>query len=180
MKKFALAGAALAMALSAGDALAGPEKGNMGLNVDFTSSTSLLGTPSNFLIKGKYFISDDMAVLAGVGVRRNDSGAATNSTSTDLGLMGGFRKYLSHDDLSPFVGAKVQYLGVRVGTNDVTDVSLLAEAGAEYFMGKHFSLEGSLSAGYDQATAKPVAGGASVKSTTFGTSAVNVSANFYF
>lgn len=180
MKKFTLAGAALVLAMSAGSAFAGPQDGNMGINVDFTNSTSLLGIPSNFLLKGKYFISNDMAIQAGVGFRRNDSGAVANSTSTDVGFMGGFRKYLSQDDLAPFMGAKLQYLGVRQGTNDVTDVSLLVEGGAEYFMGKHFSLEGSVSAGYDQATFKPVAGGASIKRTTLGTTAVNVSANFYF
>jgi hypothetical protein len=181
MKKIILAGTALALAMSAGSALAGTEKGMMGLNLGFTSSTSLLGTPSNFLVNGRYFFNNSTAVQAGIGFRRNDSGAATNSTSSDIGLMGGFRKYLRQDsNLAPFAGAKFQYLSVRQGTNDVTDLSLLAEAGAEYFMGKHFSLEGSLTAGYDQATYKPVAGGASIKATTLGTSSINVSANFYY
>ena len=175
MKKIILAGTALALAMLAGSALAGPEKGMMGLNLGFTSSTSLLGTPSNFLVNARYFFNNSTALQAGIGFRRNDSGAATNSTSSDIGFMGGFRKYLA-----PFAGAKLQYLSVRQGANDVTDLSFLAEAGAEYFMGKHFSLEGSLNAGYDQATYKPVAGGASVKATTLGTSSINVSANFYY
>lgn len=180
MKSIILAGATLVLAIAAGSASAGPIAGSVGINADLTSSTTTLGTPSTFLVKGRYVIGNGMAVLAGVGLRMNDSGAPTNASSTDIGIMGGFRKYLRTDDLAPFVGGKLQYLAVRQGTNDVTDITLMAEAGAEYFLGKQFSLEGSVGAGYASRESKPVAGGVTTTATAIGTATFNVSANYYF
>ena len=121
MKKIALAGSTLALAMAAGSVYAasasGPTAKSFGLNVGFTQTTAMgnSAAPANFLINGKYFISKDMAVLAGVGLVVNDSGAAANSKSTNLGFQGGFRKYLKTDDLAPFVGGKLQYLSTRQG-----------------------------------------------------------------
>lgn len=180
MKIISFAGAALVLAISGGSASAAPTAGAFGINVDLTSSTTPLGTPSNFLVEGRYLITKDMAVLAGAGLQMNDSGAVTNNKYTNTGIMGGFRKYLKPEDLSLFIGGKLQYLSTRQATNDVTDFVLMAEAGAEYFLGKQFSLEGSVGAGYASRESKPVGGAISTKATSFGTATFNVSANFYF
>lgn len=180
MKKIALAGTVLALTLSTGSVFAGPTAGSIGMNVDLVNSTTPLGTPTNFLIKGKYLIKQDMAILAGVGMQMVDSGAATNATSTNLGLMGGIRKYMKTDDFAPFFGGKLQYLSTRQGGNDVTDLALMAEIGAEYFFARQFSVEGSVGAGYASQKLEPVGGGASTTATAIGTATYSVSANFYF
>lgn len=184
MNKLVLAGATLALAMAAGSASAANSlnAGTMGLNVGFTNATSMggSGTPADFLINGRYFIAKNMAVLAGVGLNIVDSGAAANAKSTDIGFMVGVRNYMKTDDLAPFIGGKLQYLSTRQGANDVTDFSIGVEAGAEYFLGKQFSLEGSVGFGYASADFKPVAGGTSVKATGFGSKTFNVGANFYF
>ena len=196
MKKIALVGTTLALAMAAGSASAataaaaanGPTAGSFGINVGFIQATAVgnTTTPADFMINGKYFITKDMAVLAGVGLVMVDNGAPSNSKSTNIGFQGGFRKYLKTDDLAPFVGGRLQYLGTRgacpsgVGACDVTDFALMAEAGAEYYFRKQFSLEASVGAGYASAEFKPVAGGASTKATAFGTTMFNVSANFYY
>lgn len=180
MKNLILVGTTLALAMAAGSAAAetGPTAGKFGLNVGLTSANS------NFLIGGKYFIAKDMAVLAGVGLVVNDSGVAANSKSTDLGIQGGFRKYLKTDDLAPFVGGKLQYLSTRSGTGagalDVTNIAIMAEGGAEYFLNKQFSLEGSVGFGYASSESKLASGGPTTKATSFGSTTYNVSANFYF
>jgi hypothetical protein len=87
---------------------------------------------------------------------------------------------LKTDDFAPFVGGKLQYLSTRQGANDVTDFALMAEAGAEYYFRKQFSLEASVGAGYASAEFKPVAGGASTTARAFGTTTFSVSANFYY
>ncbi len=122
--------------------------------------------------------------MAGVGLSINDSGAAANSKSTDVGFMAGARKYLKTEDLAPFVGARFQYLSTQQGTGtgatDVTDFTLEAEAGAEYFLAKQFSLEGSVGFGYSSSESQLVSGGPSTKATSLGTTTFNVAANFYF
>jgi hypothetical protein len=172
MKKIAFAGTVLALALSAGSAFAGPTAGSIGLNVDLANS--------DFLVKGKYLIKQDMAILAGVGLQMADSGAATNATSTNIGLMGGIRKYMKTDDFAPFFGGRLQYQSYRSGNFDVTDLVLMAEIGAEYFFAKQFSLEGAVGAGYASQKFEPVGGGASTTATAIGTATYSVSANFYF
>jgi hypothetical protein len=190
MKKIALVGTTLALAMAAGSASAataaaaanGPTAGSFGINVGFIQATAVgnTTTPADFMINGKYFITKDMAVLAGVGLVMVDNGAPSNSKSTNIGFQGGFRKYLKTDDLAPFVGGRLQYLSTRQGANDVTDFALIAEAGAEYYFRKQFSLEASVGAGYASAEFKPVAGGPSTKATAFGTTTFSVSANFYY
>lgn len=180
MKKFTLAGAVLFSALSAGNALAAPAAGNFGFNIDLTSPATPLGTPSVFMLEGRYSFTKDWAVLAGVGLQIRDSGAVTDSRHSDIGFMGGIRKYLKTEDLSPFVGGKLLYMSTRQGTSDVIDVALLAEGGAEYFLGKQFSLEGSVGFGYASRDSKPVGGAASTKATGFGTTTFSLSANYYF
>lgn len=184
MNKISLASAALVLAMAAGNASAANSlnAGSMGLNVGFTNTTAMGGssTPADFMINGRYFIGKDMAVMAGVGLSINDSGAPANSKSTDVGFMAGIRKYIKTDDLAPFVGGRFQYLSTRQAGFDVTDFSFGAEAGAEYFLGKQFSLEGSVGFGYSSSESKPAAGGTTTKATALGTRTYNVGANFYF
>jgi len=185
MNKISLAGAALVLAVAAGNASAANSlnTGAMGLNVGFTNTSSISGsggTPADFMINGRYFIGKDMAIMAGIGLSINDSGAPANSKSTDVGFMAGIRKYIKTDDFAPFVGGKFQYLSTRQGGNDVTDFSFGVEAGAEYFLAKQFSLEGSVGFGYASSEAQPAGGGATTKATAFGTRSYNVGANFYF
>ncbi|HTN94065.1 MAG TPA: outer membrane beta-barrel protein [Gallionella sp.] len=188
MNRISLAGTALVLVMAAGDALAANSlnTGAIGLNVGFTGATALgnSSTPATFMINGRYFVAKDVAVAAGLGLSINDSGAPSNSKSTDVGFMAGIRKYLKTDDLAPFVGGRFQYLstqqGFGGGANDVTDFALVAEAGAEYFLAKQFSLEGSVGFGYASSESKPVAGGTTTKATSLGTTTYNVAANFYF
>ena len=184
MNKIILAAAASALAIFAGNACAANSlnTGAKGLNVGFTNATALgnTSTPAAFMINGRYFMNKDMALLAGIGLSINDSGAATNSKNTDIGFMGGIRKYLKTEDLAPFVGARFDYLSTRQGTNDVTDFYLGAEAGMEYFLAKQFSLEGSVGFGYASTESQPAAGGATTKATALGSRTYNIGANFYF
>jgi hypothetical protein len=187
MKKIALVGATLALAMAAGTASAAgkgtdaaPSHGAFGLSVAIGTAT----TPFDYVIGGRYFITKDMAILAGAGLQLNDSGAPANAKSTNFGLSGGFRKYLKTEDLSPFVGGQLAYASTRqdIGgvASDVSTFALFAEGGAEYFLSKNFSFEGSVQVGYTSNDAKPAAGGNSRKSTTFGTAKGNLGANFYF
>ena len=183
MKKIALVGAALALAMATGSASAGngTTAGNFGINVAFAPEVSAI--PVDYFVNGKYFITKSMAVMAGVGLQINDSGAAANSQSTNVGIMGGFRYYLKTDDLAPFVGGRLRYASARVGAgmaNDVSAFELGVQMGAEYYFNPKFSVEGSFMLGYASADSKPVGGGASVKQTSFGSSMPTVSANFYF
>ncbi len=187
MKKIALVGATLVLALAAGSASAAgkgdaaPSHGAFGLSVAIGTAT----TPFDYVLGGRYFIAKDMAILAGAGLQLNDSGAPANAKSTNFGLTGGFRKYLKTDDLAPFVGGQLAYASTRQNSAagaalDVTTFALFAEGGAEYFLSKNFSFEGSVQIGYTSNDAKPAAGGNSQKSTTFGTAKGNLGANFYF
>ena len=170
----------MVLATLAGTATAAPIKDMYGINIDLTNSTTVSGTPSMFMIKGKYMMEKDIAVLAGFGLQLTDTGAATNAKHTDIGFMFGIRRYVKTNEFSPFIGGKFQYLSVRTGsTTNVTDLELLVEGGAEYFLGKQFSLEGSVGGGFISRETKPAAG-ASTKATFIGTTSYNLSANYYF
>jgi len=187
MKKIALVGATLALAMATGTASAagkgsdaGPSHGALGLSVTVGNASN----PSDFMVGGRYFITKDMAVLAGFGLQLKDSGAPNNAKSTDFGLSGGFRKYLKTEELSPFVGGQLLYMSTRQDSGgvaiDVSTFAIYAEGGAEYFLSKNFSFEGSVMVGYASNDSKAAAGGNSQKSTTFGTTKGNLGVNFYF
>jgi hypothetical protein len=166
MKKLALAGAALVLAMSAGSASAANSlnAGTIGLNVD---------TYDSFVINGKYLVSKDLAVLGGFGIAI----AGGDAKGTDTGFLIGVRKYLKTDDFAPFVGGRFTYLS----TNDSTTTGLqfIGEVGAEYFLGKQFSLEGRVGFGYSSVETE-VAPTITSKVTSIGTSTATISANFYF
>ena len=188
MKKIALVGATLVLAMAAGSAAAaparapaydqGPSAGSFGINVPI--ATNLYSTaPADFLITGSYHISKSVAVLAGLGLQMVDTGAATNNKATNIGIMGGARYFLKTDDLAPFVGGRLQYTSTKNdGVTDTTTIVLAAEMGAEYYLSKQFSLEGSAAFGYGSKEQK--AGTVSNKASVIGTTMINVSANFYF
>ena len=184
MKKLIGVCTTLFLATISGAALAANSlsEGAKGLNVGFSNAASMSGSgvPADFMVNGRYLFTKDTALMAGVGLSIVDNGAAANSRSTDIGFMLGIRKYMKNDDLAPFVGGRFQYLSTRQGANDVTDLSFGIEAGAEYFIGKQFSLEGSAGFGFGSSESKPVAGGVTTKFTALGSRTFNVGANYYF
>ncbi len=128
-------------------------------------------------LEGRYFITKDMAITAGFGVQ-SDGGDADG---TYFSITGGFRKYLKTDDFAPFVGGQLAITSVKASENnvdtvDLTVIDLSAMFGAEYFIGKQFSLEGSVGIGFGQAKDDI----ANRDDTYFGTRTVGVKANFYF
>lgn len=172
MKKIALVGTTLVLALAAGSAMAANSlnAGTLGLNIPVITSTPGVTTVPSPLISGKYFVAKDLAVLGGFGF--NSGGPSGNSTTT-LSLLAGVRKYMKVDDFAPFVGGAFEYSSTS-GTPSSNSMSLAAEAGAEYFLAKQFSVEGKVGFGYlslDNGV---------TKSSYFGTSTANLSVNFYF
>lgn len=173
MKKIVLVGATLALAMVAGSALAANSltEGAMGLNVPVITSTATTNSSIvSPIITGKYFVARDMAVLGGFGF--NSGGPSGNSTTT-FALLGGARKYLKIDDFAPFVGGFLKYESTSSNPSS-SAMTIAAEAGAEYFMAKQFSIEGKVNFGYQSIDST------GAKSSYFGTSTANLSVNFYF
>ncbi len=137
--------------------------GTIGLNFDVNN---------DFMITGKYLILKDLAVLAGFGFGAKGGDAK----GTDVAVLGGVRKYLKTDDFAPFVGGGIAYRSTQDSAQK--DLAVMAEAGAEYFLGKQLSIEGSIGFGYTSTETKaPLA---KFKDTTIGTQRAGLSANFYF
>jgi hypothetical protein len=139
------------------------KRGSAGLNVTVND---------DFVLSGKYFVMKDLAVLAGFGVGAKGGDAK----GTDFGIGGGVRKYLSMEDFAPFVGGSAFYGSTLDG--DQKDWNIMGEFGAEYFMHKQFSVEGS--AGFGYRSSKTKTGGTTFEDTTFGTRRFGFSLNFYF
>jgi hypothetical protein len=173
MKKIALAGATLALVLAAGSASAANSlsSGTLGLSVPVVS-TPAAGMPVNPLISGKYFVAKDMAILGGFGFL---SGGPSGSTTTTFSVLAGVRKYMNTNDFAPFVGGVFEYSSTS-GTPSSNAMALSAEAGAEYFLSKQFSVEGKVAFGY--ISVDP--GAPAAKTSYFGTSTAGVSINLYF
>jgi hypothetical protein len=141
------------------------QQGTIGFNINAVNSDN------DFVITGKYFILKDLAVLAGLGFGIKGGDAE----GTDFGIGAGIRKYLKTEDFAPFVGGSIFYSTTRDG--DQEDLSLMVDFGAEYFLHKQFSVEGSIGVGY---TSSETTDGQSYKETTFGTQKAILSFNFYF
>jgi hypothetical protein len=168
MKGIALAGTTLVLIMTTCSALAAENSlntGTFGLNVDTYNHTT---------INGKYFIAKDMAVIGGLGLNLN-SGA---NNGNDISFIAGVRKYLKTDDFSPFVGGRFEYSSTN--NSNTSNWGLTAEAGAEYFIAKHFSLEGRVGFGYTSQDVKNPVTGVTTNSTVLGTTAFGLGANFYF
>lgn len=174
MKKIALVGAALTLAMAAGSAMAvnSLNAGTIGLNIPvITSAAATNGAVSDPIITGKYFFAKDMAVLGGFGFV---SGGPSGSSVTTFSLLAGVRKYMKVDDFAPFVGGGLIYETTSTTPSSSTSLQLGAEAGAEYFLAKQFSVEGKVRFGYSS-----IESGAA-KSTYFGTTTSTLSVNYYF
>jgi hypothetical protein len=119
-------------------------------------------------------VSKDLAVYGGFGLQI-DSGDADG---TYLSLTAGVRKYLRVDDFAPFVAGQFSFISVDrdepLPAADLDVIDFAALFGAEYFVGKQFSLEGAIGFGFGQASS------GNVDDTYFGTRTVGVHANFYF
>jgi len=148
--------------------------GTIGLNFDVNN---------DFMLSGKYFFTNDIAMLAGFGLGAKGG----DGSGTDVAILGGVRKYLKVDDFAPFVGGLFEYRSTLDSTQK--DLSLMAVAGAEYFLGKQFSIEGSIGFGYSQNETEtttttggpfPTVTKTTYKETNIGTQRAGLSANFYF
>mgnify|MGYP003386031613 FL=1 len=169
MKKIVLASAALVIAMTTGSVLAAGNslhKGSMGLSIPVTGS--------DFVVEGKYLIENNMAVLGGFGL---DIQGGDNQKGTDIGLMGGARKYYPMGEFAPFLGGRVEYRSTQDST--VSNFRIGAEAGAEYFVGKQFSVEGRAGFGYSS-TSIDVTPTTTLDASNIGTTSFAFSANFYF
>ncbi len=173
MKRTIIAAMVVVMILSIGAGAATAanslKQGTIGLNVNVND---------DFLISGKYFIMKDLAVLAGLGIGIKGGDAK----GTDIGMGAGARKYLRTDDFATFVGGFLFYSSTQDSNQKA--LRLMGEFGAEYFLNKEFSIEGSAGFGYtSQETKTPAAPGVAAtsnKETTVGTQRFGLSVNFYF
>lgn len=164
MKKFVLSVFAAALFLGIGiqnaSADNGLKKGNFALGVD---------TGTDMIIHGKYFLATDLALTAGLGFGIKGGDAK----GTDIAIEVGARKYMAVADFAPFLGGVLSYASTK--DSNLTDFALYAEGGAEYFLSKHFSFEGSVQFGYKSSKVKN-----GFEDATFGTGRAAVGANFYF
>lgn len=168
MKKVVLANAALVLAMATGSVLAAGNslnKGSMGLNVPVTGN--------DFVVEGKYLIDNNTAILGGFGLAISGGDAS----GTDVGLMGGVRKYFTMGEFAPFVGGRVDYRSTKDSTVSVFGIG--AEAGAEYFVGKQFSVEGRVGLGYTS-TSVDVTPTTTIDISNVSTTSFAFSANLYF
>jgi hypothetical protein len=179
MKKFLIAAiiSAMVMGLGIGSAFAvststSLNAGTFGFNVGY--GDSIFGDTGVITISGKYFIANDLAVLAGIGVQ----GSSGDLDANYFGITAGVRKYLKMNDFAPFVEGKFSYATEEFDAagvdRDAFDVS--ARFGAEYFLHKQFSVEGSIGFGFGTVDNNIT----NQDYTYFGTRSVGVSANFYF
>ncbi|HEY5593921.1 MAG TPA: hypothetical protein VIL61_02035 [Nitrospiria bacterium] len=131
---------------------------------------------SDIEVSGRLFVSNDLAVLAGVGLAHSDNDEST----TDYSLSAGIRKYLAKSDLAPFVGGVVSYSRDEVVAGGPPAARVESEKtfelagvfGAEYFFAKQVSAEAQIGFGISD-----VKNGAD--ETTIGTFRSGVTVNFY-
>lgn len=176
MNKFTLLLTALAICVTAVSADAATPQPAVGASSGNSLSTGTLGltvtTSSNSMISGKYLLSNDTALLGGFGLVNT-----SNGVGTDIYLMAGIRKYIIKanmaDNFVPFMGARVWHS--TVNSTNMNGFGISAEGGAEYFLSKHFSLEGLVSANFGSTS--PSGGSAT---SQISTSVYSLGANFYF
>ncbi|MFP4611422.1 MAG: hypothetical protein ACLFQT_10410 [Thiohalophilus sp.] len=164
MKKFLLCTIAALVFSSTAAADNSLHAGAKAINVSITDEE----LPTGFLLKGKYFTSNDMAIIAGAGISINGSDA----DGTDISLLGGVRSYMGRGDFATFYGGMITY--TDFDATNTSQLAFLGEFGGEYFVGRQFSMEGSLRAGY----ATTDVGALTVSS--LGTFGGQVSLNYYF
>jgi hypothetical protein len=146
--------------------------GTFGFNVGVGDSS--LGNTGVVMISGKYFIAGDVALIAGFGFQTSSGDQDANL----FGLSGGVRKYLKISEFAPFVEGRFSYITERIDSQnidrDTFDVSALF--GAEYFLHRQFSVEGSVGLGFGSVNDNI----SNNDYSYFGSRTVGVSANYYF
>ena len=191
MKRLFIIALALAMVSGIGvesaSAVNSLQQGNLSLGVGMGDSVFSHKTvpASNSIvndvvdINARYLITKDLALVGGFGLKI-DGGDAD---ATYFSFTAGVRKYLKTDDFAPFVGGQLTYADVTakegdpsVKTADLSIIDFSVMFGAEYFIGRQFSLEGSVGLGFGQTRDRLT----DADDTYFGTRTVGVRANFYF
>lgn len=122
----------------------------------------------------KYFITEAIAVRAGIGL---DNVAPGGASTTGYDLAGGFEYHFGgKGGVSPYAGAQLSYSGSSLsgGGSTASDFGLRAVFGGEYFFSNNFSWAGELGLGFDSAKA---AGGANT--TSIGTAAFSTALTWY-
>ena len=164
----------LIMGVGTGSALAQQnslKEGAIGFSVGLGNSVFGDTYDSVIDVTGKYLISNELALLAGIGFETH-SGDADGSY---LGLAFGVRKYLDTDDFVPFIEGKLSYITQDVaGDTDIIDISV--GFGAEYFMHKQFSVEASVGIGFGVVDNNAD----NTDDVYLGTRTIGIKANFYF
>jgi len=180
MKKFLFVSivAVTVMVLGIGSAFAATttgtslKAGTFGFNVGFGDSS--LGNTGVIMISGKYFLANDVALIAGLGFQASSGDQDANY----FGISAGVRKYLRIDEFAPFVEGRFSYINENIDVDnidrDTFDVSALF--GAEYFLNRQFSIEGSVGLGFGSVNDNI----SHNDYTYFGSRTVGISANFYF
>lgn len=166
-------GAGIGSASAAAKTSSSLNAGTFGINVGFQDSSSIGGT-GVIMVSGKYLVLDDLAITAGVGLQ-----ASSGDLDADFfSLSGGVRKYFRTDEFAPFLEGKFTYVSEDIDALgvDKTIADFSANFGAEYFLHKQFSIEGSVGLGFGTLHDKIL----DKDYTYFGTHTVGLSANFYF
>ena len=193
MKKFVVVAVAVVMMTGlAGSAMAANslQQGEKAISVGFgDSALNNVANPTDAQprnpivdISGRYFLAKDVALTGGIGFQMNSG----DLDGTYLSFNAGIRKYLRVDDFAPFIGGQFSYItydaeqknaaGVSVTYADYSAFEFAGLFGAEYFLSKSFSIEGSigiaLGHGKDDVSHNDT--------TYIGTRNLGVRANFYF
>jgi len=136
---------------------------------------------SGIEVSGRLFVSNDVAVLAGLGLDHKTN----DETTTDYSLSAGVRKYLGKADLAPFVGVNARFnrreviiAAPVVGTSVESErtFGLDADFGLEYFFAKQVSAEAQVGVGLSSIHNVD---GSGANVTELGTFSSGVKVNFY-
>lgn len=147
-------------------------QGTFGLSVGFNNLSSFPDGLEDTIF-AKFLVSGDLALVAGFGFT-SASGDPGMPDGTDLSLVLGVRKYLKKDDFAPFAEGLLVFMNQDSTALDT--IGVLGNFGAEYFLHKQFSLEGSAGIGLFQVEDSV----SSADTTILGTTSLGLRANFYF
>ncbi len=126
-------------------------------------------TAGDQMIIGKYGLSHDMAILAGIALNSQSGGG---SSATNMQFFGGLRMYLKAQSsyFFPYVEGGVLVSSLSSGGSSSTSTGLLGNFGAEYFFDKLVSVEGSAGVSLSSASS----------TTVISTQRMGLGLNFYF
>lgn len=163
--------------------------GAKGLSLGFgDSALNHIATPAatdaqNPLVdlSGRAFLSKNVALTGGFGFQMNSGDLKGNYFNFNVGA----RKYLKIDDFAPFLGVQLSYTtwdgklkdaAAKYVDASVFDLGIMF--GAEYFLGKQFSVEGAVGAALGKASTD--INDVSHDSSFFGTRSFGIRGNYYF